>query len=841
MMPLISIPRARVLGGAGLGAIFVTQLNEDNTYGWTRVVTVDPSENPSNKILSNAIAVDKSGHVAYTGSFLSNVDIDFDPTAGVDVHARYLESLFVTVLNDDGSYVWSRTIISDGGGTDYIVGKGVTMDSSSNVYITGVFQGHVYFDTAGHADFREGFGTLTSPADYVTKLFADGSYGWTTWGDSAGAGRAIATSVDDNLFTLQENDYLKLFRNSGPEFQPITNFGYPETGVIQYWTGASAASAVDDHGDVVQVCACTSVVSRLNINVVGGVAPVAPDMAYSADSNIPLNIADAYDPDGNAVTLTVLSNPSHGSISQWIDSATGYAGFTYTTDPDYVGIDSFSYKANDGYLDSPSAIVTITAAPTTADAADLVMTALTGPASVTLGGSVSVSSTVKNQGTLDISTLFRVAFYLSTDDTLSADDTLLVRRAVTSLAAGASNTASTTLSFPAADFSAGNYYVIARADDIGTVPESVELNNTLAKPFAIELTDLVITGMSAPAAVDRGTAISVTTTEMNQGAAAITTNVVKLYLSADATITASDTYLGLYSQAALGTGTSADRTMNVTIPIATVVGSYYLGAIADATNTNPESDESNNTYSIPITITSPVDLLITTMTVPATAGSGLTISVTAREKNVGTAKSATNYVRWVLSSDTIIDASDTLLKQYSQTALNPGAAVSRTYSVMIPAGTAAGIYYLGAIADFTNTNSESDESNNTFSVPIDIYVPTPDLEAKQAHVTPTTAAQRATLTLTGVLKNVGTAKTGKTTYAGFYLSDGVTDTYLKQVSVPSTLAPGSYQSLSTTYTLPAGFPAGTYTIKVIADHTNTLSELDETNNSLSGDTIVVLP
>ena len=66
--------------------------------------------------------------------------------------------------------------------------------------------------------------------------------------------------------------------------------------------------------------------------------------------------------------------------------------------------------------------------------------------------------------------------------------------------------------------------------------------------------------------------------------------------------------------------------------------------------------------------------------------------------------------------------------------------------------------------------------------------------------------------LTGSVKNAGTGKTGTTSYARFYLTDGVNDIFLKQLSVSATLAAGSTTSLSTTYRLPAGFPAGTYTI-----------------------------
>jgi len=178
----------------------------------------------------------------------------------------------------------------------------------------------------------------------------------------------------------------------------------------------------------------------------------------------------------------------------------------------------------------------------------------------------------------------------------------------------------------------------------------------------------------------------------------------------------------------------------------------------------------------------------------------------------------------------------------SVASLAPGATKTFSKSVRIPTTLAAGSYYLGAIADYKSTLTESDETNNdTASGAVTVYIPTPDLTATAATVNPATVAQRGALALTGTISNVGTGKTGGASYAAFYLSDGVTDTFLKQLSVASTLAAGASVNLSTTYTLPAGFPAGTYTVKLVADYTDRLSEIDETNNGLSGNIVTVLP
>src|SRR6185436_14509827 len=60
------------------------------------------------------------------------------------------------------------------------------------------------------------------------------------------------------------------------------------------------------------------------------------------------------DVDGDSLTFTVTSGPSHGTLS-----GTG-ANFIYTPNANYNGPDSFTYVANDGWTDSAVASVSLT-------------------------------------------------------------------------------------------------------------------------------------------------------------------------------------------------------------------------------------------------------------------------------------------------------------------------------------------------------------------------------------------------------------------------------------------------------------------------------------------------
>ena len=68
---------------------------------------------------------------------------------------------------------------------------------------------------------------------------------------------------------------------------------------------------------------------------------------------------DATDADGNHLGFTVVSGPSHGTVSEIKNRSC-----IYTPNPSYTGTDSFTFKANDGAADSNVATVKIGVMPT---------------------------------------------------------------------------------------------------------------------------------------------------------------------------------------------------------------------------------------------------------------------------------------------------------------------------------------------------------------------------------------------------------------------------------------------------------------------------------------------
>jgi len=103
----------------------------------------------------------------------------------------------------------------------------------------------------------------------------------------------------------------------------------------------------------------------LVVNVVGGnSAPVAAGNEYAATEDVALVIAgpgvlgNDSDPEGATLSALLVSGPANGSLALNKDGS-----FTYTPDANFFGDDSFTYKANDGALDSNVATVTLHVAP----------------------------------------------------------------------------------------------------------------------------------------------------------------------------------------------------------------------------------------------------------------------------------------------------------------------------------------------------------------------------------------------------------------------------------------------------------------------------------------------
>ncbi|MCK7554402.1 cadherin-like domain-containing protein [Chitinophaga sedimenti] len=111
--------------------------------------------------------------------------------------------------------------------------------------------------------------------------------------------------------------------------------------------------------------ACSSATVTINITPVND-KPLAIDDAYNTAEDIPLTVAapglitNDSDPDNDALTVSVIAQPAHGTLSF---NANG--SFVYTPAANYNGIDNFTYRLCDNGTPQlcDTGLVTITVTP----------------------------------------------------------------------------------------------------------------------------------------------------------------------------------------------------------------------------------------------------------------------------------------------------------------------------------------------------------------------------------------------------------------------------------------------------------------------------------------------
>jgi subtilisin family serine protease len=359
----------------------------------------------------------------------------------------------------------------------------------------------------------------------------------------------------------------------------------------------------------------------------------------------------------------------------------------------------------------------------------------------------------------------------------------------------------------------------------------------------VGMPDLAVIGVTGPASANRGDAVTLDVTVANPSSMAAPASSLRLYLSIDGVITTTDILLGSVATPALAAGEQTVVSASVTIPTSIASAPYFLGAIVDPDDIIDEGDELNNAKAgSTITVGSlAIDLSPTALSGPATAYTGETISVSAVVSNLGSATAGASTLNIYLSTDPVITSADTFIGTAAFGALPGGAAQTATGVLPIPVNLAPGTYYLGAIADADNVLIETNETNNTrVGNTITINTRPVDL-AVTAVGGPSAIVDLQPMTLTATVKNIG-SDTAPASTLRWVLSSGsvggAADITLASVATPS-LKGGAWVKLSTTVSVPAGVPAGSYTLGAIVDPDNGIAETSKANNALAGGSLAL--
>ena len=161
---------------AGDNDIFVAKLDSTGSVVWVKTYGDSSFDRGID------IAIDSSDNIYITGYFIGTVNF-----GSGNLTAAGGSDIFVLKLNSSGEFQWVYTV----GGSENDNGKGIDVDSSGNVYISGIFKNTVNF----------GGGDITSHGNFdifVLKLNSSGTFQWVYKAGGTGNDQAYPISVDTN-------------------------------------------------------------------------------------------------------------------------------------------------------------------------------------------------------------------------------------------------------------------------------------------------------------------------------------------------------------------------------------------------------------------------------------------------------------------------------------------------------------------------------------------------------------------------------------------------------------------------------------------------------------------
>lgn len=288
--------------------IFITRINVDLSYGWTRMVA---AAHDIGDVEVTGLAVD--GDDAYlAGYFLDYAE--FDPDGSPDPHSDEGSAAWLAKVGTDGAYQWVHAIPSDDGNSH---AEDVSADGNGGIYFTGGFAGNTNFDPDGAGDWQFGPGNGST---FVTRLGADRTYHWTgVAGGPGDTGPSGIEATSDGRILIAGNFYSP----RGVDFDPTEGedirrpYGDYDIFVSNWLCGD--CDALLAHG--LWTKPRGAVISRVTTNLSGGRVKA---QLRSEDGGVSLSYTTRIRSDGSARTrFDNLPPGRHHVHLQWIDDESG--------------------------------------------------------------------------------------------------------------------------------------------------------------------------------------------------------------------------------------------------------------------------------------------------------------------------------------------------------------------------------------------------------------------------------------------------------------------------------------------------------------------------------------
>ena len=365
---------------------------------------------------------------------------------------------------------------------------------------------------------------------------------------------------------------------------------------------------------------------------------------------------------------------------------------------------------------------------------DLQITATAEDSEGEAGDRVTLDYTVSLTGAEEIEDI-SVGFYFSTDQTLSNDDAFSEREEVDA-ESDESESDNEQIDIPGS-LSAGDYFLLVVIDDQDEIAESDEANNTVAIPFTVTSGDddgggggdgganLVVTSASAePSSAAAGSEVEVSYALANQGDEQAGESSLAFYFSSNTTLSSNDVLAAREDVDEADANDTSDDGVELTVPASLAAGDYFLLVVADDRGTVTESDESDNVFSIPFTVTGDgdggggtADLVVAQATAGAASGEeGDAVQVSYAVGNEGDEQAGSTTVAFYFSRDRFLSASDVLAATEDLDEVDAGDSEDGEVTLTVPDGFGAGDAFILVVADDGNAVSEQNEGNNVSDI-----------------------------------------------------------------------------------------------------------------------------
>lgn len=413
------------------------------------------------------------------------------------------------------------------------------------------------------------------------------------------------------------------------------------------------------------------------------------------------------------------------------------------------------------------------------------------PADPAINDTVTITVTIKNQGTASAGTNSIICY---------VDSIILETKSVDALNAGAM--ATVTFTWQATQ---GSHTIKVIADSSGVIAESNEDNNANTYTLTTLAPDLIIQSITwSPTNPSRGDNVVFSIIVKNQGNTKSHNTNMNFFIDGNTR--------GIQDVAAINPGASLTKTYSWTA----LTGQHVLKAVVDETNNNKESDETNNELTVTFATEAPDLFFQNVVWLPTNPSKSDNVTCNVTIKNQGSGRSDSCFLAYFLDG--------ALKSTIAVSALEPAASTNVTVSWQ----TSLDKHEIKFTIDYYSQIIESDESNNEYTVSITTLLP--DLVVSDVSWLPANPGTGDNVTFTVKIKNQGSGRAAKFRAISYIDNRFISYMNISAINAGAE-ATATFQWIAT---------SGSHSLGIIADFDKTLNEKITDNNDLYV-TIVIIP